>query len=62
MIVPIKIFICVTPEEKILGSNFLKKVLTLLPILICSLNSGEKYFFTKKYKNVNCNIPDMVTA
>ena len=62
MTVPIKMFIWVTPEEKILGSNFLKKVLILPSILIYNLNLGEKYFFTNKYKNINCNIPDKVTA
>ena len=45
-----------------LGNNFLKKVLTLLLILIFNFNLGEKYFFVKKYKNMNCNIPDNVTA
>ena len=44
MIVPTKIFIWVTPEEKMLGSNFLKKILTLLSILICNLNLGENIF------------------
>ena len=33
-----------------LGSNFLKKSLTLLSILNDKLSLGEKYLFTKKYK------------
>ena len=48
MIVPTKIFIWVTPEEKILGSNFLKKSLTLLSILNEKLNFRSKVFFYKK--------------
>ena len=62
MIVPTKIFIWVTPEEKMLGSNFLKKILTLLSILNDKLSLGEKYFFTKKYKKISCKIPEIVTA
>ena len=62
MTVPTKIFIWVTPDEKILGNSFLKKILVFLSILISSLILGEKYFFINKYKNINCNIPDMVTA
>ena len=38
--VPTKIFIWVTPEEKMLGNNFLKKNLTLLEILKSNLNFG----------------------
>ena len=62
MIVPIKIFIWVTPEAKILGSNFLKKILTLSSILNDNFILGEKYFFTKKYKKTNCKTPEAVTA
>jgi len=48
MIVPTRIFICVTPEEKIPGKNLLKKILILVVILNLKLNSKEKYFFAKK--------------
>ena len=39
MIVPTKIFICVTPEDKMLGKSFLKKNFALLLNLV--LNSIE---------------------
>ena len=39
--VPTNIFIWVTPEEKILGNNFLKKILTFLDILISKLILSE---------------------
>ena len=45
-----------------LGSNFLKNFLTLSSILNDKLILGEKYFFTKKNKKINCKIPEIVTA
>ena len=44
MIVPIKILICVTPEEKILGKSFLKKLFILLSILKFILSLGLYIF------------------
>ena len=43
MIVPTKILICVTPDEKMLGSNFLKNSFTLLFELNLKLNLNLKY-------------------
>ena len=44
---PTKIFIWVTPEEKILGSNFLKKSFTLLSILNDKLILRKVFFYKK---------------
>ena len=43
-------FICVTPEEKILGNNFLKNNFILLLFLNLKEIFGIKYFLTKKIK------------
>ena len=40
IIVPIKILIWVTPDEKILGNNFLKKNFTLLSTLNLKVKAG----------------------
>ena len=40
LIVPTKIFICVTPEDKILGSSFLKNNFTFLVNLVLNSNDG----------------------
>ena len=61
---PTRIFIWVTPEEKILGNNFLKKNFTLLftlklnlsfypPIFIPALFTSQHYFESRFYKNSN---------
>ena len=60
--VPTKIFICVTPDEKILGSNFLKKNFNFLSIFTLNENFGKYYFLVKNTKNINCKIPAAVTA
>ena len=39
IIVPIRILICVTPEENILGKSFLKKIFTLLVIVNFKIES-----------------------
>ena len=39
--VPTKILICVTPDEKILGNNFEKKFFTLSSIEILKKNLGK---------------------
>ena len=62
MMVPTKILIWVTPEEKILGSSFLKKNLILLSIFILIPKTGLKYFLTKKNKISNCKKPARETA
>ena len=62
MIVPTKILICVTPEEKILGNNFLKNIFILLLFLNLKEIFGIKYFLTKKIKKINCISPAKVTA
>ena len=59
---PTKILICVTPEENILGSNFLKNILTSLFIFILILKIGLKFFLTKKNKTINCKKPARETA
>ena len=51
-----------TPEEKILGSNFLKKKLTFLSNFILKFKIGLKYFLVKKSNIKNCNIPAKDTA
>ena len=55
--VPTKIFIWVTPEEKILGNSFLKKFFTLLFILNLNLNLNDSNFLTNLYKKANCKKP-----
>ena len=45
---PIKILIWVTPDEKILGSSFLKKNLIFSSIFILIPKIGLKFFLTKK--------------
>ena len=46
--VPTKMLICVTPDEKILGSNLLKKNFICSSIFILILKIGLKFFLTKK--------------
>ena len=61
MIVPTRIFIWVTPEEKIPGKNLLKKILILFVILSLKSKVGKKYFFAKKYTKISCINPAIDT-
>ena len=49
IIVPTKIFIWVTPEENMLGNNFLKNNLTSFEILNLQFKFWFKKFFYKYY-------------
>ena len=60
--VPTKILICVTPEEKMLGSNLLKKNFIFLSTFIFILKIGLKFFLTKKNKINICKKPAKETA
>ena len=60
--VPTKILICVIPDEKILGSNLLKKNFICLFIFILILKIGLKFFLTKNNKINNCKKPAKDTA
>ena len=62
MMVPTKILIWVTPEEKILGISFPKKNLILLSIFILILKIGLKFFLTKNNKINSCKKPAKETA
>ena len=62
LIVPTKILIWVTPDEKILGSNLRKKNFIFLSILILILKVGLKFFLTKNNKIINCKKPANETA
>ena len=60
--VPTKILICVTPDEKMLGSNFLKKNFIFSSIFILIVRTGLKFFLTKNIKTINCKNPAKETA
>ena len=60
--VPIKILIWVTPDEKMLGSNLRKKNFTFSSIFIFKVKIGMKFFLTKNNKINNCNKPANDTA
>ena len=60
--VPTKILIWVTPDEKMLGSNLRKKNFIFLSILIFRVKIGLKFFLTKNNKINNCNKPANDTA
>ena len=60
--VPTKILICVTPEEKILGNNLRKKNFIFSSIFILTLKVGLKFFRTKNNKIINCKKPANETA
>ena len=55
--VPTKMLICVTPDEKILGSNLRKKSFIFSSIFIFTLKIGLKFFLTKKNRTINCKRP-----
>ena len=60
--VPTKILICVTPYEKILGSNLRKKNFIFSSIFIFKVKIGLKIFLTKNNKINSCNKPANDTA
>ena len=60
--VPTNILICVTPDEKMLGSNFRKKNFISSLIFIFKLKIGLKFFLTKNNKIINCKNPATETA
>ena len=60
--VPIKILIWVTPDEKILGSNLRKKNFIFSSILIFRVKIGLKFFLTKNNKINSCKKPAKETA
>ena len=60
--VPTRIFIWVTPEEKILGISFLKKNFIFSSIFILIIGIGLNFFLTKKNKITSCINPPIDTA
>ena len=60
--VPIKILIWVTPDEKMLGSNLRKKNFTFSSIFIFKVKIGMKFFLTKNNKINSCKKPAKETA
>ena len=60
--VPTKILIWVTPDEKMLGSNLWKKNFIFASIFIFKVKIGLKFFLTKNNKINNCNKPANDTA
>ena len=54
-------FICVIPEENILGTSFLKKNFTFLVILKLIFIIGLKYFLTKIKRIISWNNPAIET-
>ena len=60
--VPTKILIWVTPDEKMLGSNLWKKNFIFSSIFIFKVKMGLKFFLTKKNKISNCKNPAKETA
>ena len=60
--VPTKILIWVTPDEKMLGSNLRKKNFIFSSIFIFKVKIGLKFYLTKNNKINNCNKPAKDTA
>ena len=60
--VPTRILICVTPDEKMLGINLLKKNFVFWSIFTLMFSDGLKFLFTKNSKIKNCNNPENDTA
>ena len=48
--VPTRILICVTPDEKMLGINLLKKNFVFWSIFTLMFSGGLKFLFTKNSK------------